>query len=653
MPRACRAGAGFLIPMKTFNRNKGYLIIWGVGLYAILCIVYLLYYQGFSGGPWYDDLPNLADVQTITDLESALIFISQGKGGPLGRPLAVASFILNGPSWPDQMEDFLHTNTCIHLLNGLILIWLCYRMIGVMRPEQKKPEWLALIIGLLWLGQPLLISASLMTVQRMTTLSATFSLTGLLLFVIGYSQIKNNPKKSFWLISCGITGGTLLSALSKETGLLTPLYALVMQATILSGVQFPSWFIWWRRLFLIFPQLAIISYILLNWHALTIEGYAIRDFTPTERVITQARVLLDYLVNIIVARRTELGPIHDDYSISRGLLEPISTLPSIVFWILIFASSLIYRKRYPVLSFTALWFLAGHSIESNIFSLEMYFEHRNYLPSIGPVFAICFMLWSVQDKWKYLARGFLVAYIILVLTVSNAASSLWGDRPFAVRLWHSEHLSSERGAQTLAMELFRHGDFEQSRQVIFDASIRHPENIGLALQTLQTSCGRENEHIALARVLENSALLRQGSVNSTICESLRQLTNLTTQRQCGRVKPDSIHRIASFLLQNERILRVPLYTYCVHSIESMLYTSEGNFSEALQHLEIAFDAYPFFIGDAEMLAALPASAGLKKVALEKIEYAMSKKPRNPFLSKQWEARLLDMKNRIMEGKDAP
>ena len=47
-----------------------------------------------------------------------------------------------------------------------------------------------------------------------------------------------------------------------------------------------------------------------------------------------------------------------------------------------FALLLVWRwGRY--LAFGIAWFLVGHSIESTVFSLELYFEHRNYFPGVG------------------------------------------------------------------------------------------------------------------------------------------------------------------------------------------------------------------------------------------------------------------------------
>ena len=45
-----------------------------------------------------------------------------------------------------------------------------------------------------------------------------------------------------------------------------------------------------------------------------------------------------------------------------------------------------WKNRFPILSFGILWYLAGHLLESTVIRLQIIFEHRNYLPSYGPLF---------------------------------------------------------------------------------------------------------------------------------------------------------------------------------------------------------------------------------------------------------------------------
>jgi Flp pilus assembly protein TadD len=79
----------------------------------------------------------------------------------------------------------------------------------------------------------------------------------------------------------------------------------------------------------------------------------------------------------------QLGLFHDDLTVSRGLLQPWTTLPSVATVVFLVWGALHWRRRWPLLCFGILWFFAGHLLESTILPLELVFEHRNYLPSFG------------------------------------------------------------------------------------------------------------------------------------------------------------------------------------------------------------------------------------------------------------------------------
>ena len=65
------------------------------------------------------------------------------------------------------------------------------------------------------------------------------------------------------------------------------------------------------------------------------------------------------------------------------LWSPSTTALSLLAWVGAVAVALLLRKRYPLLVFALLFYLVAHSMESTILPLEMVFEHRNYLPSVG------------------------------------------------------------------------------------------------------------------------------------------------------------------------------------------------------------------------------------------------------------------------------
>jgi hypothetical protein len=84
-----------------------------------------------------------------------------------------------------------------------------------------------------------------------------------------------------------------------------------------------------------------------------------------------------------------------DFPISKTIFDPPTTILSIFIITGLIGYSFWVAKKRPVLSFFILWYFGNLVIESSIFPLEMVFEHRLYLPSVGP-----FVLFSL-----FLIRG--------------------------------------------------------------------------------------------------------------------------------------------------------------------------------------------------------------------------------------------------------
>ena len=103
----------------------------------------------------------------------------------------------------------------------------------------------------------------------------------------------------------------------------------------------------------------------------------------SERVLTQFRIVLYYLTLLIYPHPSRLN-LDYDFPVSKSILDPATTLISMVVVLGLIGYSIWIAKKRPVLSFCILWYFGNLVIESSIFPLEMVFEHRLYLPSIGP-----------------------------------------------------------------------------------------------------------------------------------------------------------------------------------------------------------------------------------------------------------------------------
>ena len=86
-------------------------------LILTLTIGIITYWAGIKGDFLFDDYPNLEPLGTYGTIDSwdkAKNFINSGFAGPTGRPISVASFLINDNTWPSLAYSFKYTNIMIH-----------------------------------------------------------------------------------------------------------------------------------------------------------------------------------------------------------------------------------------------------------------------------------------------------------------------------------------------------------------------------------------------------------------------------------------------------------------------------------------------------------------------------------------------------------
>lgn len=429
-----------------------------IGLILLLAITAAVFWPALGGPFLFDDLihlPELGRDGGIDSLGDLLRFAFSSDSGPLRRPLAMLSFALNDQAWPADPWSFKYTNLMLHLLNG-VLVFALVRQLGRLTDLARRADWLALAVTALWLLHPIQLSTMMQVVQRMTELMALFTLLGLIAYLHGRRRVVTRPWRGYAWMTLGIGMLGPLAVLCKENGILICLYALVIEATLIrrSGLDRPRGWLLWSGLFLILPLLALAGYLLRPVGMRLLDGslnlnYAGRDFSLLERLLTESRILLDYLGQILLPRLTGSSLFHDDYPVSRGLLDPPVTTACVVLILGALAFALLGRRRYPVAAFAILWFLGGQVLESTVVGLELYFEHRNYLPMLGPVFAIVYGLFRLSPRPARIALLGAPVYLGLVIFISYQNSTIWGNGFLLAQTWAQENPESFR-AQGLA-----------------------------------------------------------------------------------------------------------------------------------------------------------------------------------------------------------
>ena len=146
---------------------------------VLLLVAWLLYRPALGGAFLLDDLPNLNGLSSVSDLGSALQYVLDGRAGPSGRPLSLASFALQADSWGGPARPFLEINLLVHVLNGLLAYLFCFQLAKATRAKETNANIVAVAALAVWIVMPLLATSSLMVIQRMATLAAFWMLVGL------------------------------------------------------------------------------------------------------------------------------------------------------------------------------------------------------------------------------------------------------------------------------------------------------------------------------------------------------------------------------------------------------------------------------------------------------------------------------------------
>lgn len=412
---------------------------------SVLCLVYLIYSSGFTGVFIFDDIPNLKPLGNWSDKETwirVLLFLYHGESGPTGRPVSLLTFLQSGLNWPTDAYDFKRVNVLLHMLAG-VFVFLFIRMLPVF-PSANAQLMLALSVMAIWLFHPLNVSTVLFVIQRMTILSALFSLISLIFYLsIRNSFIAANRKRVICLTT-GLILFLLLAILSKENAALVPVFMLVLELTLFSNSAIfdkAPGFRYWFTAFAVIPTVLIVTYLL---YIAVATDFSYRDFTLYERLLSESRALVDYLTLIIYPSIDGLGIFHDDYEISRSLTTPVSTLVSIIVVLFLILTAVRYRKKYAYYAFAVLWFFGGHLLESTTIPIELYFEHRNYMPMLGIIFFIVYLVIS-SSLLKRLYKISLLFFLTMILClITKVESDLWGNPVAAITIWAHENPGSVR-----------------------------------------------------------------------------------------------------------------------------------------------------------------------------------------------------------------
>ena len=548
----------------------------------------------------FDDRANILgnsqlqiDSLSFNELKRAAL---SGGSGPLKRPIASISFALNyyisGGNF--DARAIKTTNIVIHGINGFLIFMLLSVLFQRLGPlvntgsrKIASPILLASVVSLFWLVHPIQLTAVLYSVQRMSSLATTFILLSLLCYL--FVRVRYLGMRIYERVIIGISSLVyfLLAIFTKEIALLIPVYILMLEFFLFPEGRFlrtienlirknPRTF-----LIISFVALSLLVFWAIRY---ALPGYSGRPFTMSERLLTEARVIFYYLSLILVPRPNGFGLHHDDISISTGLLEPWTTLPSLLGILSLPVAAWYLRKNLPLVSFGLLWFLAGHLLESTFFALDIAYEHRNYLPSLGILIGVTGLIAHLLRNHERTVLVLVIPVLLLALSlVTVQRSSKWSIPAEMVYFQVKHHPSSARSHAEWAGILESARQFDEAKKHYLISARLAPGDPSYLIwyQILAAKQGRTPEAAIDKEIIQR---LDQSGVRPATAHAIANVSDCIL-KDCSRTGP-SLNRWLDVLIAKETGRRKLSFYY---QMKGIYFASSGKPAEAIEAYTQAYN----------------------------------------------------------------
>ncbi len=595
-------------------------------------LVLVAYIPGLTGALYYDDYSNLDGLGAVVDYSSAKDFVFGGHAGPLGRPVALVSFLPLADGWPTNSVDGFAFNLAIHLANFYLVYF--FGLLLLKRAKylsSSNARLVALSAAFLWAILPLLASTTLILIQRMTGLSAMFGLLGLVLFVYGYRWADRSPVVGVFAQLSALGLGTVLAVFTKESGALIPLFALVVDCFCRDKSN-----VWrsadvFRRSVLLILLFAVVYQI----SPLKIDYFAFSDyrgFSVVQRLITEIVVLWEYLFRAFIPQQpTAFGPFHDYYGVRAADWVFFLALGG---WGCLLIAALTLRRKAPLLMLAVVWFMVGHLLESTTIMLELYFEHRNYLAIYGFCLLIAWSFyWLAATLGRALWLGF-AAYLLVMWTVLFMMTSLWGDKTLAAESWAAKHPGSARAAlHAVFVELGAApggNEYQDNQRYIArerqDYALRVldrtmgacPDCIDIRLQALVFACQLDRREEQKSRLDNVLSILGSGTVTPSVISLTYDMVSIVSNGKCAAISAEDLDELFTGMRQNPALV-FPDYSGKLYFAQAMMAEAAGDWVAVKSILRAAERVSPYAVPILQYQVYAATQSGHRRYGLEALE----------------------------------
>ncbi|MEN8142454.1 MAG: tetratricopeptide repeat protein [Thermodesulfobacteriota bacterium] len=445
-------------------------------LVILLMIVVITYSHALHSPFVFDDLPNISrnpHIQlselNLDELKDALT-----KSPVASRPVSNLTFAINWLTHQTNVSGYRLINFLIHIANGVLLysFLLITLQLPVNQQKIKAPAELAFWATIIWFVHPIHVQSVTYVVQRMNCLATMFFMISLLCYL--KARLTETPNTRLYMAILGIISFFMAMG-SKEIAITLPIVVLFYEWFFFQDLDIR----WFRKhletLLTVTFLIGMIAFIYVGSSPIDyiLAGYANREFSLWQRILTEPRVVLHYIDLFLLPHPSRLSLLHE-FELSTSLTEPIITIPIFILLNAMVATAIFIARKHRLYSFCLLWFFGNIFLESSFIGLEIIFEHRTYLPSM----MLGVFLLSIQRLFapQMLHRAILVSLFLIFSTWTYERNSVWADN---VALWQDTLQKCPQDVRVynnLGQALEEKGQLSQAMNHYQEALLLDPQN---------------------------------------------------------------------------------------------------------------------------------------------------------------------------------
>jgi len=356
-----------------------------------------------------------------------------------------------------------------------------------------------------------------------------------------------------------------------------------------------------RRTLLIAPSILLLVYLARIAYGGFVNGVpAFRPWTLGERMLTEGRVLVDYLRMLWLPRPYTSGLFNDAFSVSTGLLSPPSTLFCLVLIFSLLTTAWMQRRHHPAFALAILFFFAGQLLESTVVPLELYFEHRNYLPALLMFWPLALWICKPTPTLKDgPAPAMLIPTVVRVLLavvlplglagMTWMRASLWGDERSQAIVWAQKNPDSPRAQAYAAQIELEHGHVSAATARLDGALAKHPGELQLTLNMLGARC-RSGTLTAADVDLAANALRTAPNTGRLGYDWFQRGLPMARSGNCQGLSLETLDRLLVAAGENERTNKVPGRVQDRLHLQARIALLRNEDERALRLFDAALDA---------------------------------------------------------------